>query len=200
VKKENKIFFKSVFISVLTFALFVSVGYIFVSENAKKVDSNVESVPYTQETPQNAGILFDINGDKTYFYLNFDENKIIVSLTPEDPFENEIYGYPLDFRVTATSDLICVMADYLNGLELEIEGENYRYTGVQIKDILATENGEDLKSKLIKSICRRILSSRPQVDFFASIIENSQTDLNLVDCYFWDDYITDLCENLYFID
>jgi hypothetical protein len=58
----------------------------------------------------------------------------------------------------------------------------------------------DLKSKLIKSICSRILSSRPQVDFFASIIENSQTDLNLVDCYFWDDYITDLCENLYFID
>jgi hypothetical protein len=88
----------------------------------------------------------------------------------------------------------------LNGLELDIEGENYRYTGVQIKDILGTENGQDLKSKLIKSICSRILSSRPQVDFFASIIENSQTDLNLVDCYFWDDYITDLCENLDFID
>ncbi len=199
-KKENKIFFKCVFISVLTFALFVSVGYIFVSENAKKVDSNVESVPYTQETPKNAGILFNINGSETYIYLNFDEQKITISLRPDEPFENEIYGYPLDFTVTATSDLICVMADYLNGLELDIEGENYRYTGVQIKDILATENGQEFKAKLIKSICTRSISSRPQVDFFAAIIENSQTNLNLVDCYFWDDYITDLCENLHFID
>ena len=199
-KKTKKKIFRTILISVLTFTLFLSIGYIFVSKNLKKVNTKIEDVPYTQETPNNVGILFNINGDKTYAYLDFDEKKMIISLSPEEPFENEIYGYPLDFELNATTNLISEVADYLNGIVLDLEDGKYRYTGSQIKDILSEKSSKDFKTMLVKSICDRISESRIQVDFFAKIIENSQTNINILDCYFWDDYINDVCKNLYFID
>ncbi len=180
--------------------LFVSIGYIFVSENIKKVDTPALKVPYTQEKPENAGILFNINGNESYVYLDFNGGKITVSLQPELPVENEIYGYPLDYNVTATSDLVGEIADYLNGLELNVDGNNYRYTGAGVMEILEKQNSIDLEREIIKSICERITVSRPKVDFFAEIIENSETNLKITDCYFWDDYIVEICENLHFID
>lgn len=184
----------------VSFSLFLGLGYVSLNEDFSKASTEKEKVPYTQEKPQNAGILFDINGEETFFFLNFEECNITVALNPEEPINNEIYGYSLDYKITANSDLLSEITDYLNGLELTILGQDYRYTGQQIKALIESDNTKRLRYKIIDDIFNRIVSNGVATDFFGLIIKKSETNLNLVDCYFWSEYLTELSKNLHYID
>lgn len=184
----------------VSFSLFLGLGYVSLNEDFSKASTEKEKVPYTQEKPQNAGILFDINGEETFFFLNFEECNITVALNPEEPINNEIFGYSLDYKITANSDLLSEITDYLNGLELTILGEDYRYTGQQIKALIESDNTKRLRYKIIDAIFNRIVSNGVATDFFGLIIKKSETNLNLVDCYFWSEYLTELSKNLRYID
>lgn len=184
----------------VSFSLFLGLGYVSLNEDFSKASTEKEKVPYTQEKPQNAGILFNINGEETFFFLNFEECNITVALNPEEPINNEIYGYSLDYKITANSDLLSEITDYLNGLELTILGQDYRYTGQQIKALIESDNTKRLRYKIIDAIFNRIVSNGVATDFFGLIIKKSETNLNLVDCYFWSEYLTELSKNLRYID
>ena len=184
----------------VSFSLFLGLGYVSLNEDFSKASTEKEKVPYTQEKPQNAGILFNINGEETFFFLNFEECNITVALNPEEPINNEIFGYSLDYKITANSDLMSEITDYLNGLELTILGEDYRYTGQQIKALIESDNTKRLRYKIIDAIFNRIVSNGVATDFFSLIIKKSETNLNLVDCYFWSEYLTELSKNLRYID
>lgn len=184
----------------VSFSLFLGLGYVSLNKDFSKASTEKEKVPYTQEKPQNAGILFDINGEETFFFLNFEECNITVALNPEEPINNEIFGYSLDYKITANSDLLSEITDYLNGLELTILGEDYRYTGQQIKALIESDNTKRLRYKIIDAIFNRIVSNGVATDFFGLIIKKSETNLNLVDCYFWSEYLTELSKNLRYID
>lgn len=184
----------------VSFSLFLGLGYVSLNGDFSKASTKKEKVPYTQEKPQNAGILFNINGEETFFFLNFEECNITVALNPEEPINNEIFGYSLDYKITANSDLLSEITDYLNGLELTILGEDYRYTGQQIKALIESDNTKRLRYKIIDAIFNRIVSNGVATDFFGLIIKKSETNLNLVDCYFWSEYLTELSKNLRYID
>ena len=184
----------------VSFSLFLGLGYVSLNEDFSKASTEKEKVPYTQEKPQNAGILFNINGEETFFFLNFEECNITVALNPEEPINNEIFGYSLDYKITANSDLLSEITDYLNGLEFTILGEDYRYTGQQIKALIESDNTKRLRYKIIDAIFNRIVSNGVATDFFGLIIKKSETNLNLVDCYFWSEYLTELSKNLRYID
>lgn len=184
----------------VSFSLFLGLGYVSLNEDFSKASTEKEKVPYTQEKPQNAGILFNINGEETFFFLNFEECNITVALNPEEPINNEIFGYSLDYKITANGDLLSEITDYLNGLELTILGEDYRYTGQQIKALIEIDNTKRLRYKIIDAIFNRIVSNGVATDFFGLIIKKSETNLNLVDCYFWSEYLTVLSKNLRYID
>lgn len=184
----------------VSFSLFLGLGYVSLNKDFSKASTEKEKVPYTQEMPQNAGILLNINGEETFFFLDFAECNITVALNPEEPINNEIYGYSLDYKITANSDLLSEITDYLNGLELTILGEDYRYTGQQIKALIESDNTKILRYKIIDAIFNRIVSNGVATDFFGLIIKNSETNLNLIDCYFWSEYLTVLSKNLRYID
>ena len=184
----------------VSFSLFLGLGYVSLNEDFSKASTEKEKVPYTQEKPQNAGILFNINGEETFFFLNFEECNITVALNPEEPINNEIFGYSLNYKITANSDLLSEITDYLNGLELTILGEDYRYTGQQIKALIESDNTKRLRYKIIDAIFNRIVSNGVATDFFGLIIKKSETNLDLVDCYFWSEYLTELSKNLRYID
>ena len=184
----------------VSFSLFLGLGYISLNKDFSKASTEKEKVPYTQEKPQNAGILFNINGEETFFFLDFEECNITVALNPEKPIDNEIFGYSLDYKITANSDLLSEITDYLNGLELTILGEDYRYTGLQIKALIESDNTKRLKRKISDAVFKRISVSGVRTDFFGMIINNGETNLNLVDCYFWSEYLTELSKNLRYID
>lgn len=184
----------------VSFSLFLGLGYVSLNEDFSKASAEKEKVPYTQEMPQNAGILLNINGEETFFFLDFEECNITVALNPEKPIDNEIFGYSLDYKITANGDLLSEITDYLNGLELTILGEDYRYTGQQIKALIESDNTNRLKRKISDAVFKRISVSGVRTDFFGMIINNGETNLNLVDCYFWSEYLTVLSKNLRYID
>lgn len=199
-KKKNNRFIKTILACSICFFIFLGIGYLFLDKNFYNTDTDIENVPYTQQAPENAGILLDINNTKTFFYLDFQNEKLIVSLKPEAEQMGEIYGYPLDYKITTTNEILGQITDYLNGIELTKENATFRYTGAQILDLLKTNDLELLERDLITAICKKITRNTIRVDFFALVIQNSKTELSLIDCYFWADYMDEICKNVYFID
>ena len=97
-------------------AFFVGTGFYYLNTNFKTVENKTESVPYTQENPNNAGVLLEMSGDKTFFYLDFENEKLIISLKPTDEENGEIYGYTVDYTVEADTDILRSTVDYLGGI------------------------------------------------------------------------------------
>lgn len=181
-------------------AVFVGVGYFYLEQNFKAAQNQVENVPYTQQAPESAGLLFEVNGEKAFIYLDFENEIITVSLSPETAIDDMIYGYPLDYTVIADEAILTNSIDYIDGIDLETDNGIFRHTGAQVSKLLQTDNSRDFKQTLFEKICQKISVSGVGVDFFAEIIENSSTDLKLPDCYFWADNFDRLCKNLRFID
>lgn len=179
-------------------SFFVGAGYYYINANLKPVENKTPSVPYSQENPQNAGVLLDISGDKTFFYLDFDNEKLYVTLKPENDAHN--YGYEVDYTVTSDYEILSNAVDYISGIDMLVEGEMFRCTGNQVCSIYQSSSNDEIKREIIKKICEKIAQNGVALDFFANIIENSQTELSIPDCYFWDEKIQILCRNLHIID
>ena len=179
-------------------AVLIGIGYFYMQKNLDEVENKVENVLYEQESCENKGVLFVINGEKTFFYLDFEKNELLVSLYPEEEIQNIIYGYEVDFKVGGDLNILSEIVDYIGGIELENEEGKFRYTGIQISEIYNV--GSDLKRSIIEQICKKIGECGLALDFFANIIENYQTDLTIPDCYFWCEELGTLCNNLKIID
>ncbi len=197
-RESYRVFFKSLIISLMFCAILVGIGYYFINKNLKPVQTAEEKVPYTQESPQNAGVMLEIDNEKTFFYLDFDKQELYVSLTPSEEKEGKIYGYDVDFRIDTDYTVLRDIVDYVGGIELKTNDLTFRYTGVQIVE-LYNKNLEQ-KREIIKQVCKRIANSKVALDFFSKIIENSNTDLSIPDCYFWEREFDILCRNLKIID
>ncbi len=198
--KSFKLFLKTFVISAWCCAVFVGVGFFYLENSFTGADTTTESVPYKQEVTESIGILFKIESEETFINLDFYNGKIVASINPEKSFENQIYGYSNDFSVQSNDQLLVDIIDYLNGLELEIDGEMLRYTGIQTIDLIHSNKIEDYERKIITAICNKISKLGVGTDFFANIIKNSTTNLKLTDCYFWSDEMQSLAKNLHFID
>lgn len=201
-KRNTKLFLKTVIISAWCLAVFLGIGYYYLSKNLTETEIKAPNVPYYNQTPQNCGLLFEILGEETFVYLDFENSKITVSLYPQEIVEdtNEIYGYPLDFRINADVDFIADLVDYLEGIELDFENRTLRYTGVQVVDIIFADKDFELKPQILKSICEKIAENGMEKDMFLYIVENCETNLTVPDFYYWPEYIKNLCANLHIID
>lgn len=201
-KKNTKLFLKTVVISALCLFLFIGVGYLYLNKNFVSTETKNESVPYYQETPKNCGILFEVLGDKTFFYLDFDNSKISVLLYPNDVklSDNEIYGYSIDYSVNADVDFIADLVDYLEGIELNIHNETLRYTGVQVVDIILDDKELSQKKQILNAITKKIAKNGIGKDMLLYMIENCDTNLTVPDFYYWPEYLQNISCNLQIID
>ncbi len=195
-KKRKTVFFKTVIISLWCCAIFIGAGYYYIDKSFTSVDSNIESIPYAQETPENAGVLFEISGEKTFIFIDFEKENLMVCLNVPEIIDDKIYGYQLDYQISGSTEVIGEMVDYLGGIELL----DIRYTGVQISEILKSNNSIELKRNIITQICQNVSKYGVAVDFFTDIITSSKTDLTVPKCYFWDDYAKSICKTIKFID
>jgi hypothetical protein len=180
--------------------IFLSIGYFYLNKSLVTANTEKKNVPYTQQINENTGVLLNLGGEESFYFLDFENKRLSASLTPEEQTENEIYGYPVTFKINADTNLIALIIDYVGGVDLTLENETYRYTGLQVKDLIETTNSKDLRREVIKSICSKISENGIETDFFTKILENSDTDLKFTDCYFWAKEIDTLCQNLWFID
>lgn len=195
-------FFKTLAVTFLCCLIFISAGYFYLnSQNIDKVDEDVSDVPYTY-IPENVGLLFEILDSKILFNLNFADN-IVSVINAKDLLsgETEIFGYIVDYTIKSDSSLVSVIVDRVGGIDVEIDGNKYGYTGVQVEELITTTVlEEDLKKQLILEIINQISKNGFSKEDFLYIIENSKTNLTLPDCYLWEDYIMDTCKTVRFVN
>ena len=195
---KRKIFgiIKLLCICIICCSLFVGGGYFYLRQNFKETENKVSSVPYSFSAPENKGIMFDICEDLTFLYLDFDEEKLKVIIPPETEYEGEIFGYPIDFTVKTDYSFVAELIDCADGIELNIEGEALRYTGVQITDILSRKvDISELKRQIITALMKKIGENGIDGEFFDFLVESTDTDITVPDCYYWEKYIIELCKN-----
>lgn len=183
--------------------LFVGVGYFYLSKNLVATDiAPQEKVPYYAEIPENKGILFDVLGDKTYIYLDFEDNRICSALFfSEDKISNnQLYGYPIDYTVEFNIEFVSDFVDYLDGIELTIESDTLRYTGVQVEDIILADRNKDYKLQIFKGLIGQIAKKGIDNNILLKMMETGKTNLTVPDFYYWPQYIKDMSTNLAVID
>ena len=178
--------------------VFVGIGYIYLNQNMKPTKVETESEPYSAPAPENCGIVFDIEDEKTFLYLDFEDKSLSVLMLVPEEYENSIHGYSLDYTVKGDLNFISAIVDMIDGIDLNLLGEELRYTGVQVADLF--KNGELQKREIITAVCNKISQKGFLKENFIYIIENFETDITVPDCYYWSDYIGDMCQSTKIID
>ena len=197
-KKKIKTILGTVIICTLCCAVFVGMGYFYLDSKLQDVKQNVQSVPYFSDEPDNVGMMIEIEGQKTFFFLDFYYKGVNVIYDADDLIENgNIMGYQIDHYILADYSLLEGIIDIVGGIELENGSEALRYTGVQITDMLSTSvDYDNLERMVIKKIIKKISENGFQKEDFLYIIENSETTLTVPICYYWSDYMKELCGSL----
>lgn len=177
-------------------SLFVGGGYLYLQKSFKETENKVSSVPYSFSAPEDKGIMLDVCGSLTFFYLDFEDERLTVIIPPGTEYEEEIFGYPIDFTVKTDYGFVAAAVDSADGIELNINGETLRFTGVQVADILSrTVDTSELKRQIITALLNKIGENGIDVEFFTFLVESTDTDITVPDCYYWEKYISKLCKN-----
>lgn len=177
--------------------IFIGSGYLYLNRELETAENPTESIPYYNPIPENAGIMFDIYGDRTLFFMNFEEESLTAIYDDKNTAVGEkLYGYSVDFLIEGDYDLLAGIINIAEGITLSVSGEELRYTGVQV---VALINQADNKTELKTEITKKIINKLKVIGFsredFLFLIENSKTSLTIPDCYYWSDYIEELCKN-----
>lgn len=178
--------------------IFVGAGYLYLNRELGEVENKVPSVPYYQSAPDNKGVMFDISGERCLFYMDFERRQLTVIYDDNNtPLGGYLYGYTVDYEIEGDYDLLAGIIDILGGLELENEEGILRYTGVQVTDILMhTADNENFIRDIVSEILHKVSKNGFGNEDFLYIIENSKTNLTVPDCYYWRDYISEICSNV----
>ena len=195
---------KKAFIILFCGVLFFGISYTYLYFNFKETaaaDQKDYNVPY-KNLPDNVGVSFLLpDSSALLMYFDFENNIINVVNIEQYDFTNDLYyGYTANFIVQLDYYLIAEIIDRVGGVNIELNGEVLRYTGVQIMDLISSNITDDLKPKIITSIFNQISQNKLSTEDFLYIIENSEGDLEVVDCIYWLDYATDMFSNINFVN
>ncbi len=195
-KNNLRLFLKTVLISVVCCAIFVGVGYFYLnSKISKPAKTKVENEPYSFPM-QNVGIMFSIEDAKTFVYLDFSEKSVKVIM----PYSLKENDYPIDFTVDSNYSLLSGIIDIIGGIELT-EDNNLIYTGIQVVEILTdSPDDNELKREIVEKILSKISKRGFSRQDFLYITENSKTNLTVPKFYYWQDSISEICQNVIIYD
>ncbi len=193
----SKNIFKRALIIFLCGALFFGAAYAYLDYNLNKQTAKADQKDYTvpyKNIPDNAGIAFLLpDGSGVMAYLDFESSCInVVNIENYDRNNNMYYGYTVDYIIEADYQLIGGIVDRVGGVNIEINGETLRYTGVQVIDLLSVNQDKNVKPQIITQIFKQISKIGFSKDDFVYIMENSESNLSIIDCIYWLDYIDEL--------
>lgn len=185
-------------VSVACAAVLFGVGYGYLqyslTPNETEAEAKDFSVPYTA-VEANQGVLFSFpDGSGVLIYLDFSIPRTTAVIMDEcDPNRGAYSGYPANFTVAADYPLIGGIIDRVGGVELDIDGERLRYTGVQVQELLSVGCSGELREAIVTQVVEKISQDGFATDDFVYIIENSDTDLTVPDCYTWAQQMKEMC-------
>lgn len=205
-KSKNKSILRTafaVFLSIFIFSAFVY-GYLYINmENAKsKADTKDYSVPYESPAPENTGVLVCFEGlGSTIIYLDFEADSIYLLDVTEDTVDTADYGFPADYTVKADFNSLKTAVDIVGGIDLEVDGEELRYTGVQVAELLSDKVDTDyLERQIILSFFKQISKNGILREDLINIFESTQTELSVPEFYRWADYLGSMSRRVSFVN
>ena len=180
-------------------------AYAYLDYNLNKQTAEADQKDYTvpyENLPDNAGIAFLLpDSSAVIAYLDFENRCInVINIDAYDITNNLYYGYTIDFIVETDYQLIGGIVDRVGGVNIQLNGETLRYTGVQVIDLISVNSGANIKPQLITQIFKQISENDFSKDDFIYIIENSKSNLTVVDCIYWLDYIGEMRGNINFVN
>ncbi len=196
--------FKNALMILMCGAIFFGVSYGYLSYNFNKniaADQKEYKVPYRQ-TPQNKGVLFILPDNSGILcYLDFDNMGIdLLSISNVDKGIKSYRDYSVDYTVQLDSNAVEGIVDMVGGINLELDGDMMRYTGVQVVDIIASGCDEKLKNQIIIEIFKQISKNSFSKADLIYIIENTKNNLSIIDCIYWVGYIEEMCGKIQLIN
>lgn len=196
---------KKIFIIFFCLCLFFGLSYVYLyfnfNDSVKAADKKDNTVPY-RNLPDNTGIAFLIpDSSAVLMYLDFEKECInIINIEQYDSYNRLYYGYNVDFTVEIDYTLIGEIVDMVGGVEISLDGEVMRYTGIQTVDLISTNTDISIKNIIINEIFNRISKNGFSKDDFVYIIENSNSDLSVVDCIYWFTCLDEMFYNINFVN
>ena len=196
-KQSLRVFYITLYIIfIVTAVLYACITY--PVNDIKPAETKDYRVPYTP-TPANCGVLFRFP-DNSACLLNMDfKNQKMNGLFFEKLNNDEsadFAGYKNDYTVELNYTAIAGIIDRVGGIELTLNNETLRYTGVQICEILSvTKEKKDLNIAIFLQVLQKISENGFSKDDISYIIEYSNTTLSIPICYDWDLYIKQMCKN-----
>ena len=184
--------------------MFFGVSYAYLRYNLNKTAKAQQeeyNVPY-EYVPNNAGIGFLLpDGSAVLVYLNFENSCInVVKVENYDKNNDVYYGYTVDYTVEVTTELLSGIVDRVGGVNLQVGEETLRYTGVQVVQLVLENQDSNIKSQIISELFRQISKNGFTRENFVYIIQNAKTDLSLLDCIYWLDYIDEIRNDIKFMN
>ena len=117
---------------------------------------------------------------------------LILENATEKAFEG--FGFYTNEKVNFSYKSLMDFIDTIDGINLDIFGEEMRYTGVQVCNIIAVNKGHiETKVKILKAIFNKIHKIGFSSDALYCIMNNTDNTLSVPDCYGWTDYLGDMC-------
>jgi len=177
--------------------------YLELSLKTAEADNPESNIPYVAPLPDSAGILLKLPDKSGYMlYLDFYGGCILAAqIENTDNSLSNYFGYPTSYTVEADYFVIEGLIDRIGGLEIYSDGEMLRHTGIQvIERVHSSTDSNELKKELVLNFFEKISETGFTKEDFVFLIENSQTDLTVPDCYFWPPYLTDISKNIRFIN
>lgn len=192
---------KKAFVVVFSAAIFFFGAYAYLDYNLNRQTTEADQKDYTvpyENLPDNAGIAFLLpDSSAVIAYLDFENRCInVINVEAYDITNNLYYGYTVDFTVETDYQLIGGIVDRVGGVNIQLNGETLRYTGVQVIDLISVNLDANIKPQLITQIFKQISENDFSKDDFIYIIENSKSNLTVVDCIYWLDYIDEMRGNI----
>ena len=200
-----KTVFKRAVVIVSSALVFFLGAYAYLDYNLNRQTAEADrkdyTVPYEQKL-ENAGIVFLLpDGSAVLAYLDFENDCInVINIERYDSGNDLYYGYTADFTVETDYKLIGGIIYRIGGVNIEIDGEILRYTGIQVIDLISQNSNDNIKNQIIIGIFEQISKNNFSKDDLLYIIENSNSSLTVIDCVYWLDHIGQICRTINFVN
>ena len=195
---SKKLYFKSLFSSLLIFSVFIAAFCGFYKNEVVKTEEKAENIPYYNE-PESVGIIIKYNQTEIFLGLDFTENKALF-IFDEAVFEALKMGYKIDYSYTFSQAELEDLVDSLGGIELSLNDENLNLTGNQVSDWIAENLSEENLKILAENISKKIAKEGIDDSQLEELFENNSGTLTLRNSYLYSDYLKEVFENPCFIE
>lgn len=106
----------------------------------------------------------------------------------------ESYGFYPTETINCSYSFIMDFIDTIDGITLDIFGEDMRYTGVQVCNILAVNNSHtETKTKILKAVFNKIYKIGFSSEALSCIMNETDNTLSVPDCYGWTLFLGEMC-------